>query len=197
MIDFIYGIVNHISDNFIVIENNNIGYKINMSSKEIEELKISEEVRIMTKMILREDDVSLYGFIHKDSRVLFDLLTTVSGVGPKVGLGILSALLNSEIIAAITEENYKVLTAAPGVGKKTAERIILELKDKISKYSFDSKVQLTSSVKVEEVLDDSPAIEALMTLGYNMYEAKKALVGVDEELDISQKIKEALKNLGR
>ncbi|SHH25006.1 Holliday junction DNA helicase subunit RuvA [Anaerosphaera aminiphila DSM 21120] len=198
MIDFIYGIVNYISDNYIVIDNGSIGYKISMSSKEIEELEISEEVKVLTKMVVREDDLSLYGFIHRDSRILFELLTTVSGIGPKVGLGILSALTNSEIRKAIMEENYKLLTTAPGVGKKTGERIILELKDKILKYSFDSQIEIEeSTVNREKDLDTSPAVEALMSLGYNKYEAKKALSGVDENLEISKVIKEALKNLGR
>lgn len=196
MIDFIFGEIADIYDDVVVVLNNNIGYRIRMPIRDIDLLTIGESVKIFTRMVVREDDISLYGFDQKDTRILFDLLTTVSGIGPKVGLGILSSLSNGEIRTAIISEDKTNLVKAPGVGKKTGDRIILELKDKISKYEFDSPIEVEEIVPKKEIGDD-PAIEALVSLGYNKYEAVKALDIVDGNLDISARIKEALKQLGR
>lgn len=196
MIDYIFGeIVEKYNDN-VVIENNNMGYLIRMPLRDLNDYSIGNSEKIFTRMIVREDDISLYGFKSTDSRILFDLLTTVSGIGPKVGIGILSNLTDSEIRTAILNEQKEILMKAPGIGKKTGERIILELKDKISKYEFDENIEL-DEVETIKNNDDSPALEALLTLGYNSYESKKALEKVDSSLDISSKIKEALKLLGR
>lgn len=196
MIDYIFGeIVEKYNDN-VVVENNNMGYLIKMSLRDLNNYSLGEREKIFTRMIVREDDISLYGFKSKDSRILFDLLTTVSGVGPRVGIGILSNLTDSEIRTAILNEQKEILVKAPGIGKKTADRIILELKDKISKCEFNENIEL-KEIKVIEDNDDLPALEALLTLGYNSYESKQALEKVDSSLDISSKIKEALKLLGR
>lgn len=196
MIDFIVGEITDIFDNDVVILNNNVGYSVKMPLRDINELKIGNTEKIYTRMIVREDDISLYGFFDSDTRILFDLLTSVSGIGPKVGIGILSSLNNSDIRASIISDDAKVLTSAPGVGKKTAERIILELKDKISKFEFKDNIKI-ESVSLDNSNDDDSAIEALVTLGYNKYEAKDALKNIDKSLDISKRIKEALKLLGR
>lgn len=196
MIDYIFGEIVFIEEEYIVIENNNKGYQIRMPLRDLSEYRIGDFERIFTRMIVREDDISLYGFKEKDTRVLFDLLTTVSGIGPKVGIGILANLSNSEIRTAILSEDKNVLMKAPGIGKKTGDRIILELKDKVAKCDFDSNISITDVVEVKKD-DDSETLEALISLGYNRYEAKEALKLVDPSLDISSRIKEALKQLGR
>lgn len=196
MIDFIYGEIVNIEDDGIVLLNNNIGYFIKMPGRDLSSLKIGIERKIYTRMVVREDDISLFGFNESDSRILFDILTTVSGIGPKVGLGVLSTLSNTEIRSAILTEDSKILTKGPGIGKKTAERIILELKDKISKVEFNDNIEIHQVVEDNEICD-SEALEALVSLGYNKYEAKEALSKVDDGLGLSQKIKEALKGLGR
>lgn len=196
MMDFIFGELVSIYDDSIVILNNGIGYSLRIPQMDMDKISIGEDLKIFTRMIVREDDISLYGFINKDSRTLFDLLTTVSGIGPKVGIGMLSNLSNSDIRGAILTENKAILTQAPGIGKKTGDRIILELKDKISKLVFEDNIDIEDKVVVKKD-DNLPAIEALITLGYNKYEAEEALKNVDETLDISKKIKEALKQLGR
>ncbi len=196
MMDFIFGELVSIYDDSIVILNNGIGYSLRIPQMDMDKISIGEDLKIFTRMIVREDDISLYGFINKDSRTLFDLLTTVSGIGPKVGIGMLSNLSNSDIRGAILTENKAILTQAPGIGKKTGDRIILELKDKISKLVFEDNIDIEDKVVVKKD-DNLPAIEALITLGYNKYEAEEALKNVDATLDISKKIKEALKQLGR
>lgn len=192
MFDFIKGEIVDIHDDYCVIENNGMGYIVYMASSEIEELTYIQK-KIFLRLIVREDSLTIYGFLSKESRTLFDLLTSVSSVGPKVALGMLSFLSVSNIVYAINTEDSDVLTKAPGVGKKTAQRIVLELKDKISKYNFNIDIKIIE----EPVVENSAVIDALISLGYNSYEAKLALNGVDNNLDISNQIKYALKNLSK
>ncbi len=196
MIDFLKGTISKVSLKYIILECGNIGYLVNMSENQTRELMTGEEIKIYTRLILREDSATLYGFLDEEYRELFDLLTTVSSIGPKVGIGVLSALHLNEIVGSIRKSDIDVLTRAPGIGKKTAQRIILELKDKISDFTFEDREE-----SIEDTLSDKglkePAIEALISLGYNEFEARKALSNVDENLEISKMIKQALKNLGR
>ncbi|CDZ75047.1 Holliday junction ATP-dependent DNA helicase RuvA [Peptoniphilus sp. ING2-D1G] len=196
MIDFLKGTIAKISLKYIILECGNIGYLVNMSENQIRELMTGEEIKIYTRLILREDSATLYGFLDEQYRDLFDLLTTVSSIGPKVGIGILSSLNLNEIIRSIRKSDIDILTRAPGVGKKTAQRIILELKDKISNFEFEEKEENIEDTVSGKGLKE-PAIEALISLGYNEFEARKALSNVDENLEISKMIKQALKNLGR
>lgn len=196
MIDFIVGKVNDILNDYIVIEHNGMGYLIYMNEMDILKIRVGEEVKIYTRMIVTERDISLYGFIKKDSRTLFDLLKTVTGIGPKGSNQIVGSIGDKEIRKAILDEDTKIISKAPGVGKKTAERIVLELRDKISKISFEDRIDF-SNVNNEIIIESTnPAIEALISLGYNEYEAKNALSNIDTNLDISDIIKEALKLLG-
>lgn len=193
MLDFLKGEVVEIQDDFCVVESHEIGYVVNMASNELALLTYNHE-KIFLRLIVREDSLTLYGFLSKDSRTLFDLLTSVSSIGPKVAMGILSTISLSSIVYAITSDEAEILTSAPGVGKKTAQRIVLELKDKITKYNF--KVELEQIEPVKTSAEDG-VIEALVSLGYNNYEAKLALNGVNEDLNIEEKIKYALRNLSK
>ncbi|MGO3751289.1 MAG: Holliday junction branch migration protein RuvA [Peptoniphilaceae bacterium] len=195
MIDFIKGNIDSKGLNYIVLENNSKGYLINMSDIEVRELELQENVKILTRLIVREDSITLYGFINNDSRDLFDLLTTVSSIGPKIAMGIISSISISKIINAINNSDVDTLTKAQGIGKKTAQRIILELKDKLDKYDFN--IDENEDLILDKDDSQDPAVEALITLGYNKYEANLALKGIDKNQDISKIIKEALKNLGR
>ena len=145
-------------------------------------------------MRVREDDITLYGFVTRDERKVFNLLTTVSGVGAKVGMGILSAISLNDIRMAIATSNVKALTKAPGIGKKTAERLILELKDKMGTLDLTNAPQIDIH---EEPADEAELIDALMSLGYNRYESIKASADIDSTLDLSSKIRIALSNLSR
>ncbi|MGO1579777.1 MAG: Holliday junction branch migration protein RuvA [Peptoniphilaceae bacterium] len=195
MIDFIKGNIDSKGLNYIVLENNSKGYLINMSDIEVRELELQENVKILTRLIVREDSITLYGFINNDSRDLFDLLTTVSSIGPKIAMGIISSISISKIINAINNSDVDTLTKAQGIGKKTAQRIILELKDKLDKYDFN--IDENEDLILDKDDSQDPAVEALITLGYNKYEANLALKEIDKNQDISKIIKEALKNLGR
>ncbi|MDU5595997.1 Holliday junction branch migration protein RuvA [Peptoniphilus rhinitidis] len=146
------------------------------------------------RFILREDGATLYGFKDSETRKFFDLLTTVSGIGPKLAMGILDGDDVDNIAKYILSKDEKSLTKLPGVGKKTAQRIIVELKDKVEKLDLSFKCEKDESLIFEK--NEDPAVEALISLGYNVYDAKKSLEKVDASLDISERIKEALKLMG-
>ncbi|MDK7721421.1 Holliday junction branch migration protein RuvA [Peptoniphilus lacrimalis] len=198
MLDFIKGNISEIYEGEIVLDNNDIGYLISISQLDISKLSLNEELKIYLRLILREDNISLYGFLNKDSRILFDLLNTVSSVGPKLSMTILGALGSSQLRSAILSEDANILTKSPGVGKKTANRIILELKDKISKKSFTEDLDLSILDSSDTIdINNDPALEALLSLGYNEYEAKIALRNVDQSQELSEIIRQALKVMAK
>ena len=193
MIDIIKGtaILKELSSVTIMV--GGVGFLVNVSSRENEEIRLNEEITLFTKMVVREDDISIYGFLSKRERAIFELLTTVSGIGPRVAMGILGMYGEEELRKYILSSDVKSLTKAPGVGKKTAERMILELKDKIVKIFGDYIPDVKENITVAS--DD--AIDALVGLGFSAIEAKNALSNVDPNLSIDDKIKFALKNIGR
>lgn len=194
MIEFLKGKVHSTDKGYLVLESNGIGYIVNMLERELHTFYEKEEVFINIRLVLREDAAILYGFRDSETRDAFDLLTTVTGIGPKLAMGILDGDDVTNIAKYIISKDEKSLTKLPGVGKKTAQRIILELKDKIEKLNLDlSKIKEIPNDFEEK---DDPAVEALISLGYNVYDAKKSLEKVDPSLDIAQRIREALKLMG-
>lgn len=173
MYSYIKGTVEEINLDYIVIDNNNIGYKINVSSNTIKDLHLGNMAKIYTKLIVREDDMSLCGFASRKELEMFKLLTSVSKIGPKVGLGILSCATPPQLSAYILSEDIAKLSKCPGVGKKTAERIILELKDKVDKESAEFEATLFNQAPTGLELDE--AVEALLALGYSNIESKEAV----------------------
>lgn len=194
MIDFIEGIVEEITEDKIIISTGGVGFALTASDISRSSVEVDKEYKIFTEMRVREDDITLYGFVTRDERKVFNLLTTVSGVGAKVGMGILSAISLNDIRMAIATSNVKALTKAPGIGKKTAERLILELKDKMGTLDLTNASQIDIH---EEPADEAELIDALMSLGYNRYESIKASADIDSTLDLSSKIRIALSNLSR
>ena len=173
MYSYIKGIVEEIYLDRIVLENNGIGYEINVSSYTAQSVVKGKEAKIFTKLIVREDDMSLCGFASRNELEMFKLLTSVSKIGPKVGLSILSSATPSQLTAYILSEDITKLSKCPGVGKKTAERIILELKDKVDKESAEFEATLFNQKPTGLELDE--ALEALLALGYSNNEAKEAV----------------------
>ncbi len=173
MYSYIKGIIEEISLDHVVIDNNGIGYKINASANTIMKLQLGCECKIYTKLIVKEDDMSLCGFYDKEELRMFELLTSISKIGPKVGLGILSFASPKQIGAYILSEDIGKLSKAPGVGKKTAERIVLELKDKIDKNNVEFEATLLTSQP--SVVSQDEAVDALVALGYSLQESKDAV----------------------
>ena len=173
MYSYIKGTVEEIYLDRIVLENNGIGYEINVSSFTAQSVQKGKDAKIFTKLIVREDDMSWCGFASRKELEMFKLLTSVSKIGPKVGLGILSCATPPQLSAYILSEDIAKLSKCPGVGKKTAERIILELKDKVDKESAEFEATLFNQAPTGLELDE--AVEALLALGYSNVESKEAV----------------------
>ncbi len=194
MIYSIKGNVIHLDIDFLVIENNSVGYKLKVTSETINKIENSEkQYLIYTEMIVREDDISLFGFYDLEEKRMFNLLRSVSGIGPKVALGILSSINYNELAVYILNQDEKNITKAKGVGKKGAQRIVLDLKDKVSGFEID--ISNLKDNKVLEIKSNNEAVEALQSLGYNKFEAQKLLDGIDETLGLDEIIKLALQRV--
>lgn len=173
MYSYIKGTVEEIYIDSIVVENNGIGYKINVSSNTIMNLQVGEATKIYTKLIVREDDMSLCGFVSREELKMFELLTSVSKIGPKVALSILSFASPAQLGAYILSEDIGKLSKAPGVGKKTAERIVLELRDKVDKNNIEFEPTLLSQKPT--LISQDESVDALVALGYTLSESKEAV----------------------
>ena len=173
MYSYIKGTVEEIYIDSIVVENNGIGYKINVSSNTIMNLQVGEATKIYTKLIVREDDMSLCGFVSREELKMFELLTSVSKIGPKVALSILSFASPAQLGAYILSEDIGKLSKAPGVGKKTAERIVLQLKDKVDKNNIEFEPTLLSQKPT--LISQDESVDALVALGYTLSESKEAV----------------------
>lgn len=182
---------------YIVIDVNGIGYKIFMSETAIAELgEIGQIVKVHTYLKVKEDEMSLYGFNTNEELRMFELLLSVSGIGAKSAINILSNITPSSFALAVITNDVAKIKALPGIGPKGAQRIILELKDKLNKQQDIEEVEK----QVEKVIDTqkyNEAISALQVLGYSKKEIEKALQGINEELTVEEIIKLGLKNLAR
>ncbi|MDK2802550.1 MAG: Holliday junction branch migration protein RuvA [Oscillospiraceae bacterium] len=197
MIYFLKGVVEEInpSDGLpsIVMSVGGVGYDIKISYPTSLEFKIGEESKIYTYLHVREDCVELYGFKTIDEKAFFKLLISVSGVGTKVGISILSDIPYTDLYNFIDIGDTNSLTGVKGIGKKTAERIILELKDRIKKLSISTKCIDNNKSFLSDNFEN--AIEALVVLGYSYDESSKAVFSLDKNFSLEELIKESLKIL--
>ncbi len=191
MFSYIKGILDSVTADFAVVEAGGVGFKIYMPFSESSRLKCGEEVKVYTYMYIREGIMDLYGFTSPESLSMFEILISVSGVGPKAAIGILSTMSPSQLVTAVTGGDSKTITKAPGIGNKIAQRIILELKTKLKGFEVTGDDDVT--VIVEES-SQSEAVDALVALGYRMEDAKKAVAAATGE-SVEDIIKNALKNL--
>jgi holliday junction DNA helicase RuvA len=195
MYEYIKGIFAGINKDYVIIENNGIGYKIYTSGSTIAKMpKLNDTVTLYLQQIIREDFLGLYGFLTKEEINMFNLMLTINGVGAKAALSLLSISTVNNLKYAIITGDEKNLIRAPGIGKKTAQRIILELKDKLG---IDDLVK-DNNISMEESRADSnvlEAMEALVALGYSDKEAEKAMKSVNINDSIENVIKNCLKAL--
>nr|WP_251855616.1 Holliday junction branch migration protein RuvA [Clostridium sp. MD294] len=190
LISYIKGIITYKSNSFVVIECNGIGYKIFVSSATLSHLNEKETIMIYTFMNVKEDDISLFGFLTQQEQTIFHQLLSVSGIGPKGALAFLSEMTPEEIIIAILSEDIKTLSKAPGIGKKTAQRLILELKDKVKSE------EITQQTSQKDTSQKWEAIEALTSLGYSRSEAMQAVNACYKEgLSVEEILKLSFKKL--
>ncbi|MEO8512913.1 MAG: Holliday junction branch migration protein RuvA [Ignavibacteria bacterium] len=189
MIDYIKGKLISKKPSSLVIEAGGMGYSISATLSAVENIgTVGDEVRISVHLHIKDNpfNVLLYGFIDENERECFKHIISVSGIGPKTALSILSAIKYSELIDMISKGNYLPLTTISGVGKKTAERLAVELKDKIGKLENDSVVIGIHTGKLGELGKASEVISALMVLGYNRLDADKMLKTVSEKSDFME-----------
>lgn len=201
MISFVRGTVADLTENSVIIENNGIGYEIFMTGTDLDRLRLSEEIKIHTHFNVREDAMTLYGFLSKDDLQMFKLLLNVNGVGPKAAIGVLAAINADALRFAILSDDIKTLSKAPGIGKKTAQKLILELKDKLKlEDAFELKLaheQEAAGFMPGETSDGvQEAVEALVALGYSSTDALRAVRKVTDvdPSDVEGLLKAALKN---
>lgn len=205
MISFLNGTIAEIGDGFCVIDVGGVGYEVLIPGSTQEELVrtgIGETVKLFTYLYLREDALCLYGFTSRDDLALFKKLITVSGIGPRGGLSLLTALSSDELIFAILTGDSKTISKAPGIGKKTAERICIDLRDKLSMGTaedFAGEVQQAQTPDTAGFSGaEGEAIEALEALGYSRAEAAKAVrkaQAEDRDADTETLLKGALRYL--
>jgi len=199
MYAYIRGKIVEKSNNYVIIENNGIGYRIFMTITAIDKIsEEKEEIKIYTYYQVREDNISLYGFLQKEELRMFELLLSVSGVGAKSAIAMLSSILPSEFAMAIIQNDTSKLTKIQGVGAKTAARIVLELKDKLKTEEAISKnnEEVQKVVKNDEEINE--ALQALQILGYNKKEIEKVFEKLElANLSTQDIIKKALSLLGR
>ncbi len=199
MYSYIKGTLEEIYEDYIVIENGGIGYQIRVPMRSPEEMpRRGGSVKVHTYLYVREDAFSLFGFFSRDELAMFQLLLNVSGIGPRGALALLSALSPNEIRFAVVSDDVKTISKAPGIGKKTAQRLIIELKDKISledalDVPTDTPVVLSENNNVVR----KEAMEALTALGYSAADAARTLSGIEitDDSDVETVLKQALKNM--
>ena len=199
MISYIKGILEDMSPGMVVVDNHGIGYQMMVPMRGEAFPKIGQEIKIYTHMHVREDDISLFGFLSKEEKEAFELLIGVNGIGPKVGLSVLSTLSVYELKMAVISEDVKTISKTPGLGPKGAKKLILELKDKLSFEEleedgvgaeiFDTSADSRDSVMI--------TIEGLVSLGYSKSEAAIAVNKVEDAKDLTPEelLKKALKNI--
>lgn len=175
MLSYIKGTVAYVGTTSAVIDCNNIGYEVIASSKCLDSLSVGKEVKMQTLLVVREDSLTLYGFSDSAEKEMFSLLTTVSGIGPKLAVAVLGGIDASTLAGCIASQNAAALSGIKGVGKKTAERILLELKGKVKADAAFG----VSTQSAESGITNDDALLALMSLGYGSSEAAAALSRVE------------------
>ena len=198
MIYSVNGTVELIEPNLAVIDCGGVGYACRTTANTLSQLKIGEKAKLLTYLSVREDAVELFGFYDAAELNCFRMLISVSGVGPKAALSILSGMTPQAFALCVATGDSKTLTNAPGIGRKTAERIVLELKDKVSKQDVAAGVK-GSAVPIVAAPSNTyaEAVSALMVLGYSNGEATSALSGLDPSAPSDELIRAGLKKLAK
>ena len=178
------------------MNNNGVGYNVFMPASQIDTLNVDETVRVFTYLNVREDAMQLFGFLTRDDLEVFKLLITVNGIGPKGGIAVLSTITTDDLRVAVISEDAKAISKAPGIGAKTAQKVIIELKDKLNLEDV-LEPKLDANFQVNDNNSMSEAVMALVALGYSQADAYRAVKSIDniEELDVENVIKMALKKI--
>jgi Holliday junction DNA helicase RuvA len=193
MISSLRGNIDAVSTDSLIVNVNGVGFKVSVPTSVLSELgMVGREVKLYTHLHVREDDLSLYGFGSIDELKLFETLISVSGLGPKTALGMLSAMSADQVAMAIASGSVEILTTIPGIGKKTADRLILELKDKVGGVMISSPAGRAAQ-------ENADVVTALVSLGYSVQETTRAVnsLPAGKKLSLEEKVKLALQYLGK
>lgn len=199
MFDYLNGVLEHKTEDYMTIDVHGVGYKVFTSLQSLETLKLGESCKVYTFLHVKEDDMVLYGFASREELKMYRLLNSVNGVGPKAALAVLSTYGVGDLARILVTKDHLKLTKAPGVGKKIAERIVLELKDKISTEEAIG-VGMDTLVPSHNMAGDAQgeAVEALVALGYTNQDAVNCILALpDRSGPVEVLIKNALKHLMR
>ena len=199
MIGFLRGRVAYTFPDYCFLDVHDVGYRVFISHQTRNQISVGTEVMLYIHTHVREDAILLYGFFSQEEYDLFQHLIGISGIGPKVAQGILSAITANDFYHLIHRKDVKAITKLPGIGKKTAERIILELKDKLSASSFDVSDAADDMAALEDAMGDmvSEAIEALLSLGFQQSEVQSVLKKKSDWESTEEIIRYALAELQR
>ena len=193
MFYYISGTLTHKDINFVVIDAGGVGYKLFASAKSIEPLLLNQPCKMFTYMYIREDAMDIFGFPSAEELSTFEMLIAVSGVGPKAALAVLSAMSAQELMTCVATGDHKSITKAQGIGPKMAQRIVLELKDKVKNIAVDPIIT-TSDLPHTDRTTETNAVNALLTLGYSAQDAQRAVtLAMESETKLENVIREALK----
>ena len=190
MYGFIKGTIDFIKNNQVCIDTGNVGYLVNISEKTYNELLgETDEVKLYTYTSVKEDDISLYGFLTIEELDFYKLLIGVNSIGPKLGMSVLSYFTISELVTYIVNKDAKAISKTPGLGSKSAEKIIIDLKDRVSSFAVDS-VEYVPSNEDDETLNE--CVDALISLGFKKKDAISAVRKVKDYNDLSDLLSKAL-----
>lgn len=200
MISYVKGELTEVFEDTIVVENHGIGYNIKVPASMVSRIpSAGTDIKVYTYLYVREDAMNLYGFLTRDDLDVFKLLITVNGIGPKGALGILSTITPDDLRFAVLSDDVKMISSAPGIGAKTAQKLIIELKDKLKlEEAFEKRLASDDNNGITQLSDArNEAIQALVALGYGNSEALKAVKQIDtlDMKDSEMILKEALKKL--
>lgn len=197
MYGYICGKLAEKHEDYLIVENNGMGYYINSALSTLEKVSLNDDVKMYTHLYVREDAITLYGFLSRDELNMFRLLLSVSGVGPKAAVSMLSSVEPSRFGLAVISEDINILSRAQGIGKKMSQKIILELKDKIGPTQFSSADEnKREGAKEKGIIPE--AVSALIVLGYTAMEANKAVNAVySEGAELENVVRNALKALAK
>ena len=196
MISYLEGRVKYINQkNICVLTSSGVGYEVQMDKNQIDRLDIDQDIQLHIYTNVKEDVLDLYGFLERSEKIMFEQLTSISGIGPKSALQILTLSGAQVLYENVVKNNVAYLTQISGIGKKIAEKIVLELKDKLPKIAFEFG-DMSNETNTTNMSENMDVFEALKSMGYTPKEAKDAILGItDNTMTLEQKIKFALKNV--
>ena len=190
MYGFIKGTIEYIKNNQVCLDTGNVGYLVNISEKTYNELLgETDEVKLYTYTSVREDDISLYGFLTLEELGFYKLLIGVNSIGPKLGMSVLSYFTIPELVSFILNKDAKSISKAPGLGAKSAEKIIIDLKDKVSAFGV-AEIETSNIPEDDETINE--CVDALISLGFKKKDALNAVKKVKEYTDLSDLLSQAL-----